>query len=242
MDCASTETFSPPVTPLASREWVEGFRAVMPLWLGLVPFALAFAVLARGAGLSVLEAQAMSLIVFAGGSQFSAVGLIAAGAGSLEVILATAVLNARHLLYGLSLSLQVPMTGAQRAVASFLLTDEAYGVALARRGGPTFPYLLGAELSVFIPWNLATLVGALAGGAMPAPEALGVDFVFPLAFLALLVPRLRDTASLAVAGVAGALALGLSHWLPSGVALLAGTLVGSGVGAWLTRGEVEAVS
>lgn len=235
MDCRLVMPASPPAS--TPREVALGFRAVVPLWLGVVPFALAFAVLARGAGLGVLETQAMSLVVFAGASQFSGVGLMAAGAGPVEIVIATLVLNARHLLYGLSLSRVVPMTRAQGALAAFMLTDEAYGVALARKEPCTFGYLLGAELSIFVPWNLATLVGAVAGGAVPAPERLGVDFVFPLAFLALLVPRLVDQATLCVAGVSGLLALGLSRVAPGGVALLGAALAGSLLGAWLTRQE-----
>jgi len=209
---------------------------MMPLWLGVAPFGLAYAVIARDAGLSLVETQALSVLVFAGSSQVSAVGLFARGAGGLEVVLTTFLLNVRHVLYGLSLGRRVPMSTRERLVGAYFLTDEAYGVSVAR-GARSFPFVLGAELSLFLTWNLATLAGALLGGVIPDPEKLGVDFVFPVAFLALLVPLLRRRADVAVALFAGAVAWGLAKGLPGGLPVLGAGVSGALLGAWLTRGE-----
>jgi 4-azaleucine resistance transporter AzlC len=217
----------------------HGFRAMMPLWLGVAPFGLAYAVISRNAGLSLVETQALSLFVFAGASQVSAVGLFARGAGGLEIVLTTFLLNVRHVLYGVSLARQVELTRRQRLVAAFFLTDEAYGVSIAR-GARSFSYVLGAELSLFLTWNLATFAGALLGGVIPDPERLGVDFVFPIAFLALLVPLLRRRADVIVAVVAGALAWGLAKGLPGGLPVLAAGVAGALLGAFLTRQDEAA--
>jgi 4-azaleucine resistance transporter AzlC len=214
----------------------HGFRAMMPLWLGVAPFGLAYAVIARDAGLSLVETQALSLLVFAGSSQVSAVGLIARGAGSLEIVLTTFLLNVRHVLYGLSLGRQVPMTPRERLVGAYFLTDEAYGVSVAR-GARRFPFVLGAELSLFLTWNVATFAGALLGGVIPDPERLGVDFVFPVAFLALLVPLLRTRAEVVVAVFAGVLAWAVAHGLPGGLPVLVAGGSGALLGVWLTRGR-----
>jgi 4-azaleucine resistance transporter AzlC len=215
----------------------HGFRAMMPLWLGVVPFGIAYAVIARDAGLSLLETQALSVLVFAGSAQVSAVGLFARGAGGLEIVLTTFLLNVRHVLYGMSLARRVPMTPRERIVGAYFLTDEAYGVAVAR-DARTFPFVLGTELSLFVTWNLATLAGGLLGGVIPKPEKLGVDFVFPIAFLALLVPLLRRRADVTVAVFAGVLAWLLSKGLPGGLPVLGAGVVGSLLGALITRGGV----
>lgn len=240
-------------TPKLARMLVEtsfwlafwrGFRALVPLWLGLVPFAVAYAVTARAAGLGVWETQLMSLTVFAGASQFAAAGLFASGASALGIVATTFLLNVRHVLYGLSLSRQLPLSRWERTLAAQFLTDEAYGVSVVHGprdpAGLSFAFLLGAELSLYAVWNLSTLVGALAGAVLPDPQALGVGVIFPLAFLGLLVPLLADRLNLLVAAVAGLGAWLFSHVLPGGLVVLLAGVGGALLGAWLlTRLEPQ---
>ncbi|SEJ58657.1 4-azaleucine resistance probable transporter AzlC [Deinococcus reticulitermitis] len=222
----------------------RGFRVMVPLWLGTVPFAVAYAVTARAAGLSVAETCLMSLTTFAGAAQFAAAGLFGAGASGLSIVLTTALLNARHVLYGLSLARQLNLTGKQRLLAAQFLTDEAYGVVAVHGprepGGLSFPFLLGAELSLYVSWNLTTLLGALAGAVLPGPERLGVGVIFPLAFLGLLIPLLRDRVSVLVALASGLGAWGLSRALPGGLVILIAGACGALLGAaLLTRAGKE---
>ncbi|GGL06411.1 AzlC family ABC transporter permease [Deinococcus radiotolerans] len=212
----------------------RGFRVMVPLWAGVVPFAVAYAVTARANGLSVWETCLMSVTVFAGASQFAAAGQFMAGgvpgvASALALVGTTFVLNARHVLYGLSLSRQLPLSRAQRLVAAQFLTDEAYGMVLVAGprdpGGLSLGFLLGAELSLFAAWNAATLLGALAGAVLPDPDALGVGVIFPLAFLGLLVPLLAGRVAVLVALLSGLGAWGLGQVLPGGLVVL---LVGVG--------------
>jgi len=207
-----------------------------PLWLGVVPFALVYAVLAREAGLTLLETQALSVLVFAGSAQVSAVGLFGSGAAALEIVSTTFLLNVRHVLYGLSLGRRTPLSRRQRPVAAYFLTDEAFGV-VAASGERTFAFLLGAELSLFGMWNLATLGGAIAGSAITDPAELGIDLVFPLAFLALLVPLVRTRVELLVAVASGAIAYVAARGLPGGLPILLTGVVGSLLGAALTSGR-----
>lgn len=218
---------------------------MVPLWLGMMPFAVAYAVTARAAGLSVLETSLMSLTVFAGASQFAAAGMLGQGAAGLGIVAATFLLNVRHVLYGLSLSRQIPLSSGQRALAAQFLTDEAYGVVtVAGRQDPsrlTFAFLMGAQLSLYAVWNLLTLVGALAGEILPPPEQLGAGVIFPLAFLGLLVPLLTHRLPVLVALLSGLLAWGLAQLLPGGLVVLLAGVGGALLGAyWETRRASDA--
>ena len=135
-------------------------------------FGLVYGLSARAAGFSPLEAGAMSVLVFGGASQFVAVGYVLGGFSWLAIVLLTAFLNARHLLYGAALA---PYLSDRprwiRAGMAHLLTDEAFALAIAhfrRIGrGDVRGYLTGAIVSTFIPWNIATLVGVTIGAASP---------------------------------------------------------------------------
>jgi 4-azaleucine resistance transporter AzlC len=221
----------------------EGFVAILPIWAGVVPFGVAFAVLARAEGLSILETQLLSLIVFAGAAQVATVILLKNGAGAISVIITAFLLNVRHVLYGLSYSrLAARMPGPPRAILAFLLTDEAYGITvrafLDGRGSPTF--LFGAGFSLYLSFNVATLVGALLGSIIPNPNKSGLDFIFPLTFLALLLPLLTSRRQVLVAAVSGAIAFGLSQVAPVGVTVIGAAVVASGLGLALDA-HAEAV-
>ncbi len=226
---------------LERRAFTEGLRAMMPLWAGVIPFGAAYAVTARAAGLSLLDTQLMSVLVFAGGAQFSATGLIAAGAGPWTLVATTFLINVRHVLYGLALSHTTPLGGWRRVFAAHLLTDEAFGVHVAHgRGRPSF--LLGAGLSLFLVWNAATFVGALFAHRVPDPAAIGLDLVFPLAFLALLLPLLVNRVALVVAASSGLLAWALASVAGFGVAVFVAGVAGAALGAAWTRGGVAPVA
>lgn len=218
------------------NDFWRGFNRMIPLWLGMIPFGAAYAVSARSAGLSLLETQLMSLIVFAGGAQFSAAGLFAANASPLTLVATTFLVNARHLLYGLSLGRLISIAGPVRFLAAHLLTDEAYGLTVA---SPVrnVAFFLGAGVSCFVSWNLSTLAGALLSTAVPDPAALGIDFIFPLAFLALLIPLLKGWQGIGVAVFAGLLALVAGRVVNTGLAVLLAGVLGPFLGACLTAGK-----
>src|SRR4029079_6793067 len=129
---------------------------------------------------------------------------------------------------------QFDLSRRQRPLAAFLLTDEAFGVA-SGTGERAFPFLLGVELSLFVTWNLATCGGFLLGSTIPDPTELGVDLIFPLAFLALLVPIIRTRIELGVAIFSGLLALALHQALPRGLPVLVAGTAGTLLGPSLTR-------
>lgn len=214
----------------------RGFVAMVPLWAGVVPFAVAFAVIAVGAGLSLIEIVALSAVLFAGSAQLAVVSMVSAGAGIGAVTVTVLLLNLRHVLYGISLRPYLPEKGSiPRPLLAFVLTDEAYGVAMHayQQSRWSEAFLLGAGLSLYVVFNLATVVGALMGAALPDPKSLGLDFIFPLSFLALLFPLLHTRRHVAVAGVAGGLALTAGRVAGSGPTIVLATVLAAGLGVLL---------
>jgi len=198
---------------------------------GAAGFGFVYGLAAREAGLSVVEAQAMSVFAFAGAAQFAAVGYISAGVPWAAIAVLTFFLNARHLLYSAALAPAMRQRSlAERAVAAHLLTDEAFALAVLhfRRVGTTdmWGYWLGAIGATLIPWNIATFVGATIGGNIPDPTALGLDIVFPAAMLGLSVGLITGRRELVAAGTGGALGLVLSLLVGPQVGIIGGGLGG----------------
>lgn len=198
-------------------------------------FGLVYGLSARAAGFSPLEAGAMSVLVFAGASQFVAVGYVLGGFSWLAIVLLTAFLNARHLLYAAALAPY--LTGQPRwlrAGMAHLLTDEAFALAIAhfRRIGRADirGYWIGAIVSTFIPWNVATLVGVTIGGSIPDPAAFGLDIIFPAAMGGLAVGLVTGRRELVAAGAGAVIGVGIGlAWDPA-AGIIAGGVIGPLVG------------
>jgi 4-azaleucine resistance transporter AzlC len=215
-----------------------GFVAMLPLWLGAAPFGAIYAVTALEAGLTPAQTLAMSLLVFAGAAQFTAAGLFGSGAAPLTILITTLIVNARHMLLAASLAPHVRRAPAwQRALLAFHLTDESYAIGmqafLTNRG--SLAYQFGANLSMYVIWPISTGVGLMLGALIPDPAAYGLDLVFPLTFIGLLVPLLRGRTNVLVALLAGALTIGGALLLPGHWYILIAGMVASGVGALLSR-------
>jgi 4-azaleucine resistance transporter AzlC len=200
-----------------------------------VGFALVFGLAARNAGYSLVETSAMSVIGFAGAAQFAAVGYVAQGLPWLPIVVLTAFLNARHLLYSASLAPRlrhVPFL--QRAAMAHVLTDEAFALAAThfhRIGRVDIPgYWIAAVLGVFIPWNVATIAGYLLGAAIPDPASLGLDIVFPAAMAGLAVALATGRREIGAACAGAAIGVVASLLLGLSVGIVVGGLVGPLVG------------
>ncbi|HWK26847.1 MAG TPA: AzlC family ABC transporter permease [Solirubrobacter sp.] len=182
-------------------------------------YGLSFGALAVGAGLTVPQACALSLLMFTGASQFAFIGLLAGGAAA--AVATALLLGARNALYGLRLA---PLL-RPRALAAHLVIDES--AAMAVRDTPEDARLgfWSTGVAVFVCWNLATLLGALGGAALSDPRALGLDAAAPAAFLALLAPQLRGREPRAIAALAAAAALVSVPLVPAGTPVLVAAAV-----------------
>ena len=229
----------------ARASWLAGARDTFPMLVGAAPFGVIFGALVASAPLASWQGQLMSLSVFAGSSQFIAVGLMAGAAGALVVWLATAIVNLRHLLYAAALLPYVRHLPVRwRWLLGFLLTDESFAVVERYyRQHPQAPnghwYFLGSGLAMYANWQAWTLLGLVFGAAFPQLQRLGLDFAMVVTFIAIVVPQLRRWPHLLAAGAAGGVAYLLKD-LPFKLGLLVAVLVGVAVGLLLSQTGAEA--
>jgi 4-azaleucine resistance transporter AzlC len=232
-----TVTSMPAATPAATprSEFLSGARDQLPLLLGVVPFGLIFGALAVAAGIPALEALGFSVFVFAGSSQFVAIGLVAGQTPALLIVATILVVNLRHMLYSAALGPHVQALSLRWKIPlAWLLTDEAFAMASLRYQKEdrrtAHWYFLGTGLTLWASWQLSTLAGILLGARIP--ESWSLDFALPLTFLAILVPQLKDRPSIASALVAGGLSVALIS-MPLKLGLMAAIIAGVAAGALL---------
>ena len=230
---AIASDFSPQLSPLG--EFWAGVRQTVPLIVGAIPFGIIFGTLAQTNGLSFATAIAMSACVFAGSSQFIALGLLGAGSPIGIVVLTTFVVNLRHLLYAVSLVPYVKhLSQSWKLPLGFWLTDENFMVAIQRyRHDDPSPYKhwfqLGSALAMYTSWQLCTLMGLTLGAGIPNADAWGLDFAMVATFIGMTIPYLTNrpmVATVVVSGMTALLAQGLPHQLGLMVAAIAGILTG----------------
>lgn len=234
----------PSVAPHDNREtraafW-QGARDGLPFVIVIVPFAVIFGVLATNSGWTPFQSVAMSTLVVAGASQFTALQLLGHNTPIGIVILTALAVNLRLAMYSASLAPHIGHAPAwQRAAIAYFLTDQAYGLAMNAYEQPMtararIAYFFGTVVPICGPWYVATWAGAVAGSAIP--PALALDFAVPVTFIALFAPALRRPAPRAAAIVSVVLALALSG-LPYSLGLLvaagAAMLTGAAVELWL---------
>ncbi|WP_395823260.1 AzlC family ABC transporter permease [Collimonas sp.] len=232
----------PHPTPLTS--FAAGARDTLPMLIGAAPFGVIFGALVAAGQLALWQGQFMSLGVYAGASQFIAIGLLATQAGMLVIWMATFIVNLRHMLYAATLLPHIShLPGRWRWLLGFLLTDETFAVMnayyLKHAHTPHGHwYFLGSGLAMYGNWQLWTLVGLLFGVAFPKLQTLGLDFAMVATFIAIVVPQLFRKPQLAAAIAAGACAW-LLRDLPYKTGLMAATTAGVAVGLasshWLAR-------
>jgi 4-azaleucine resistance transporter AzlC len=197
-------------------------RDAVGIGIAVGVYGVSFGVLAVAAGLSPAQACVMSMLTFTGASQFAFVGVLAGGGGALAAMAPAVMLAVRNAAYGLSLASILPRRLRDRALLAQLVIDESTAMARAQdEPRAARRALLVTGVSVWLGWNAGTFAGALLGGGLGDPRSLGLDAMFPAAFLALLAPQLRRPGAPA-AGAAGALvAIALVPVAPAGVPVIA---------------------
>jgi 4-azaleucine resistance transporter AzlC len=189
----------------------------------MVAVGASFGAIAIAYGLPVWVPFLMSTVVFAGGAQFLAVGLLAAS--PIAAVLAGLLLNARHLPFGMAIGSSMGNSWRERLIGSHLMTDEVVAFTLAEnepvQRRRTY-WLIG--ITLFTSWNIGTALGVLLGTAVGDYESLGLDAAFPAALIALILPSLRDRPTRLVALTGAAVAVAATPVLPAGLPVLCALL------------------
>jgi 4-azaleucine resistance transporter AzlC len=181
---------------------------------------LSYGAISVGGGLDLWVPIAMSLLVFAGASQFLFVGIVAAGGSPIAATVAGLLVNSRHVAFGLAVS-DVIGHGWRRALGSHVMTDENVAFALGQdelRHKRAAYWACG--IGIFVCWNAGVVVGALAGSVITDTDAFGLDAAFPAVLLALVLPSLKDKATRTAALVGSVAALAVTPFLPAGLPVL----------------------
>lgn len=209
-----------------------------PLLLGVIPFGLILGATAAVGSVGGALGWSTSWIIFGGSAQFVTIGLLDGGAAAAVVIATALVVQSRHLLYSAALAPHFRDFGAGwRYGLPYLLTDQAFAVSIVAYEELEDPaakrwFYIGAAMSLWIVWQITTLLGAILGAEVP--ESWSLDFAIPLVFLALLMPLLKNRPALAAALTAGVVSV-VAWSAPYSLGLIIGALAGIVAGMLVER-------
>jgi len=229
-------------SPGAKLTFYNGVAAGLPVALGYIPIAITFGLLANAAGVPNHVSIMMSLLVFAGASQFVAVNLLAMGVTHWEIVLTTFILNLRHFLMTASVSRRIQRGTPKNIMAliAFGVTDETFTVASLRREAELSPaFALGLNLAAFSAWNAGTWAGIFLGAGLPASLQASMGIALYAMFIGLLVPSMRGSRQVLVISLLAAGIHSLLHWLPplnglpTGWSIIITTVLAAAAGAAL---------
>lgn len=221
-----------------STAYLKGIKVSLPVILGYLPVAIAFAVMASEAGFSRFETIAMSTLVFAGASQIMAVGMVTAGASMFSVVVATFVLNLRHFIMGTYIMKKLGKTSPlEKITTAHGITDEAFAIVGATpEENCSVPYLFGIITVTYGSWVLGTVLGAFVSVLIPASISGALGIALYALFISLLVPGIKKSLRLVTLVIFTALLNAvLSLIIPSSWAIIASCLIGALVGVFFVE-------
>lgn len=197
--------------PSATQAFLQGLRALLPLTPGVIPFGLVTGVMAVELGLSPATAMGMTLLFYSGSAQMVALQLLHNGVLPVAIVATALIINLRFIMY--SASLAPRFHGLPRRWTwplCYLLSDQAYALCTLKfdsgeLGRYAHHYYAGTAFGMWLAWQLSVLAGVYLGASIP--ESWSLSFAIPLSFLALLVPGIRDRATLGAAVVGGVIAV-----------------------------------
>jgi len=233
----------------ASSDFTRGTKDGIPIALGYIPVAIAFGVLAGAIGLPAHLAVIMSLLVFAGASQFIALNLLQLGTDVFSVVFTTFVVNLRHFLMSASLAERLKGLVPRGAMTALFLglTDETFSLlSLSERKKLSSGYILGVNLTAYLSWVGGTFLGAYLGAGLPEIITSSMGITLYAMFIALLIPRMKASRAILIMACLAMLISSALTWLPGeignlspGWKIIISTTLASLVGALFFPGEHE---
>lgn len=216
----------------------SGFRAMIPITTGVLPFGAVMGVVSSEAKLSLYQTIMMNIIVFAGASQLAALELMTKHAASVVVILTGLIINLRFLLYSAAISPIVQKSSAlTKFYCSYIVTDQNYAVMSANQdrlktNSEAIQFYLGSSVCMLLAWHISVLGGFVFGNF--APAAWSLEFAVPLSFVALVVPTIKNRTYVVVAAFSSVTSL-LLHALPFKTGLIFTALLSIALAFRLTQ-------
>lgn len=214
---------------MRATEFTAGLKAGLSIAIGYFPIALTFGLLAKTTGLSLIEATAMSILVYAGAAQYISLSLIAKSVDPVLIVLNTFIVNIRHFLMTASLNEKLlPSSKGKKALLAFWVTDESFSVLATRKEEKlTMAFSFGVALIAYSSWVSFTALGHLIGANLPTFLQAAMSVALFAMFIGLLVPSMRGNRKVVVLAVTAAAINGFFFWtglLSTGWAILVSTL------------------
>ena len=205
--------------------YAEGVRRAAPLAVAVFAFGVAFGLLARAAGFSVVVTLVFSATTFAGSAQFAAVSVLSSGGSLVAAVVAALLLNARYAPIGASVAPWLTGPWWRRLLIGQITVDESW--VISNEGGGRFDprKLVGAGLLLYAAWLVGTAIGVAGGGFLGKPEDLGLDAAFPALFLALLWPYVQTEPGRTAAALGAVVTFALIPFTAPGVPIVAAAAV-----------------
>jgi len=206
----------------------DGFRAMLPITIGTIPFGAVMGTVSQAADLSLFQAMTMNVLVYAGASQLAALDLMVQQAAIPIIVLTGLIINLRFLLYSAAMTpILAEASWSTKLLSAFTLTDQGYAVMSSNqdrypRNSDLVTFYLGTAFCMFLIWHLSVMAGYLFGNF--SPDSLALDYAVPLSFIALLIPTLKNKKQILVALISAGLSLPLDS-LPFRLGLLVTALI-----------------
>ncbi|MBA2862806.1 AzlC family ABC transporter permease [Methanococcus maripaludis] len=229
-----------------NKLYFEGIKDAIPISIGYLPIGIAFGILAKSMGIPYEISILMSLIIFAGASQFVGVNLIAIGTSSFEIVLTTFILNLRHFLMSSSLSQRIEYTKSKKflSLISFGVTDETFAVASLKNEPKLSPeFLFGLNFTAFFAWNLGTFLGIFLAESIPKEIQSSMGISLYVMFIGLLIPAIRRSNKVLKIVMVAIFISSLLTWVPlfnfisTGWIIIITTILASFIGAKFMHGD-----